>query len=184
VINQGADGAVDPEERCCAGTGGSSAMSMASCGGGDSPSWGGTAADGNSVMITVCGSFSQPAFALKQITTAAQAAVDQVNKDGGVNGKKIDLIACDDNGNPNGSTLHGRQAVQDKVSAVVGTSSHFGDNIVPQFEAANIPHMLPVAITPKGTTSKISFPAISAATPDPAVLLALKDQNCTSLAAG
>lgn len=158
-------------------------VSTAACGGGDSPSSGNApgTSDGSAVKIMVFGSLSQPPFPLKQIKTAAQAAVDQVNRDGGINGAKIDLVACDDNGSANGSTLCGRQAVQQKVAAVVGAFTLFGDNIVPLLETARIPYILPVAISPREAGSKVSFPVMSAATPIAAILLALKSQNCSSV---
>ncbi|MCU1480987.1 MAG: hypothetical protein JWQ19_1773 [Subtercola sp.] len=160
-------------------------VSVTACSSGDS-SGSSTASGGNgkTVKIMVFGSFSQPPFPLKQIDTAAQAAVKQVNADGGINGTQIELISCDDNGSANGSTACGRQAVQENVAAVVGAFTLFGDNIVPQLEAANIPYILPVAISGKEVSSTVSFPIMASATPIAADLYALKQANSCNTIVG
>lgn len=147
----------------------------------DSGSGGGEAGSGETVKIMVFGSFSQPPFPLKQIKTAAEAAVEAVNADGGIDGTTIELISCDDQSSANGSTACGRQAVEEDVAAVVGAFTLFGDNIVPQLEAADIPYILPEAISPQETTSPISFPIASASTPSAADMLAFKEQGCDTV---
>lgn len=52
--------------------------------------------------------------------TAAEVAVDKINADGGVGGRKIELIFCDSQGTPAGLAKCAQQAVQEKVTAVVG----------------------------------------------------------------
>ncbi|CAN5174946.1 hypothetical protein BH11ACT2_BH11ACT2_22320 [soil metagenome] len=157
----------------------SAVVALAACSGGnDSAS---TSAGGGSIKVMVFGSFSQPPFPLAQIKTGATAAVKRVNDAGGINGKKIDLISCDDNSSANGATACGRQAVQEGVAAVVGSFTLFGDNIVPLLESAKIPYVLPVAISHLETTSTISFPIMSASAPAAADLLALKKQGCSTI---
>lgn len=150
-------------------------VSISACSSGDSSDSSTAAGGGDTVKIMVFGSFSQPPFPLKQIDTAAQAAVKQVNADGGVNGTQIELISCDDNGSANGSTACGRQAVEEGVAAVVGAFTLFGDNIVPQLEEADIPYILPVAISGTEVTSDVSFPVMASSTPIAADLLALDE---------
>ena len=140
-------------------------------------------AGGDGVTVMVFGSFSQPPFPLRQIETAAEAAVAEINQDGGINGTKIDLVSCDDNGNANGAALCGRQAVQKKVAAVVEAFTLFGDNIVPLLESAKIPYILPAAVSAKEFSSDISFPVMSAQAPTAAALLALKKQGCRTVIA-
>jgi len=159
-------------------------VSVSACSSGDSPGSSAEPGNGNTVKIMVFGSFSQPPFPLKQIDTAAQAAVKQVNADGGINGTQIELISCDDNGSANGSTACGRQAVKENVAAVVGAFTLFGDNIVPQLEEANIPYILPVAISGTEVSSTVSFPIMASATPIAADLLALKQAKLCDVVVG
>lgn len=133
------------------------------------------------VKIMVFGSFSQPPFPLAQIKTAAEAAVARVNADGGINGAQIELIACDDQMNPNDAAACGRQAVDENVAAVVGGFTLFGDAIMPLIEAANIPYIMPVAISPMENNSADSFPIMSSATPAGAAMLSLEQQGCKNV---
>jgi ABC-type branched-subunit amino acid transport system substrate-binding protein len=153
------------------------ATAMAGCGGSDSNGESGDAA----IKVMVFGSFSQPPFALAQIETAAKAAVKAVNADGGVDGAEIELISCDDKMSANGATACARKAVDEDVAAVVGAFTLFGDNIVPLLEKANIPYVLPVAISPKETTSKVSFPVETAGTPGAVAELALSEAGCKTI---
>ncbi|WP_345067881.1 ABC transporter substrate-binding protein [Leifsonia kafniensis] len=137
----------------------------------------------NSVKIMVFGSFSQPPFPLAQIETAAKAAVAHVNAAGGIAGKdtSVELISCDDKMSANGATACGRQAVQEKVAAVVGAFSLFGDGILPLLEAADIPYINNVAIGAMDSTSEHSFPVMTAGTPMAPILTWLKDKDCGTI---
>src|SRR5690625_4188700 len=111
-----------------------------------------------STKIMVFGAFSQPPFVLPQIETAAQAAVERVNSEGGIDGVSVQLVSCDDQGNPNTAMECGRQAVDEGVDAVVGTFSLFTDNILPVLTEAEIPFIGSVAFSELETTSENSFP--------------------------
>jgi len=147
-----------------------------------SPADGGsTTAPAESVKIMVFGSFTQPPFPLAQIKTAAEAAVARVNGDGGINGAQIELISCDDQMSANGASACGRQAVEENVVAVVGGFTLFGDSIMPLIEAAKIPYIMSVAISPMENNSTDSFPIMSSSTPSGAAILSLKKQGCESV---
>src|SRR6185369_17658429 len=94
------------------------ALSLTACSSGGS---GGSKAGSSSdpIKIMAFGSFSQPPFAVPEIVTGAQAAVARVNREGGVAGRQVALVTCDDKGNPNGAAACGREAVTDHVAAVV-----------------------------------------------------------------
>jgi ABC-type branched-chain amino acid transport systems, periplasmic component len=144
---------------------------------------GGSATEDSSIKIMVLGSFSEPPYVLPEIPVGAQAAVNRVNAEGGINGRELELIICDDNGNPNDAAACARQAVNDGVAAVVGTFTLFGDSVIPLLEAAGIPDILPVAISNTELSSEISFPVMDGSTVTSAVggLLA-RDENCTNVA--
>ena len=152
-------------------------LALAGCSG----SGDGDQTPGDSVKIMVFGSFTQPPFPLAQIETAAEAAVTRVNDSGGINGTTIDLVSCDDQMSANGATACGRQAVDEGVAAVVGAFTLFGDSIVPLLEAADIPYIGNVAISELESTSDISFPVMTAGTPNFASTVSMQAQGCTSV---
>ncbi|WP_345750849.1 ABC transporter substrate-binding protein [Microbacterium rhizophilus] len=142
---------------------------------------GAAGADGESVKIMVFGSFTQPPFPLAQIKTAAEAAVQRINDEGGIGGKTpIELVSCDDEMSANGATACGRQAAQEDVAAVVGAFTLFGDSIVPLLEAADIPYIGNAAISELESTSEISFPVMTAGGPNFAGAVSLQQQGCES----
>jgi ABC-type branched-subunit amino acid transport system substrate-binding protein len=159
------------------------ALAIAGCSSSGSGSASGapSASSGSPVKIMVFGSFTQPPFPLEQIKVAAEAAVAHVNKAGGVNGRQIDLIACDDQMSANGAAACGREAVQDQVTAVVGAFTLFGDNIMPLLEQAKIPYILPVAISDMEVNSSLSFPIMSSASPAGAGMYLLKQDGCKTV---
>jgi len=133
---------------------------------------------GDTIKVMVFGSFTQPPFPLPQIQTAAQAAVDRVNEEGGVDGVPLELIACDDQGNANGASACGRQAVEEDVVAVVGAFTLFGDAIMQFLVEAGIPYVLPNATSELEVQSEISFPLVGAIPPSVAALLSFDNQGC------
>ena len=66
----------------------------------------------------------------------AQMVVDQINKSGGLNGQKVELIIYDDEGDATKTNLYSKKLItQDKVSAVIGPSlSGTSLAVVPLFE--------------------------------------------------
>jgi len=71
----------------------------------------------------------------------AQMVVDQINRDGGINGEKIELIVYDDETDPTKCNLHAKKLIsQDKVVAVIGPSvSGLSVAIIPVFEKFKTP---------------------------------------------
>jgi len=135
---------------------------------------------GETVKIMVFGSFTQPPFALPQIETGAQAAVDHVNASGGIDGTTIELVSCDDQGSANGATACGQQAVQEGVAAVVGQFTIFGDAFAGVTEAAGIPLIFPTGTSQLEVTSELSYPIVGAVVPALAALQSFDEQGCTT----
>lgn len=71
------------------------------------------------------------AVAFPRIPDGADAAVRAINKAGGVKGRPLHLIACDDGGNAGGAAACGRKAVEEGVVALVGTTSLYGSAYLP-----------------------------------------------------
>lgn len=158
--------------------GASLAVTLTGCAGTDS----GGGSDASSVKIMVLGSFTKPPYVLPEIKVAAQAAVNRINADGGVGGHKVELIACDENDNPNGAAACARQAVQDRVAAVVGSFTLYGDQVVPLLEQAHIPDIMDTAISAKEGSSSVSFPVSAAGSAISAMAVGLKQQGCDKAA--
>jgi ABC-type branched-subunit amino acid transport system substrate-binding protein len=154
---------------------GVAALFIAGCSSGGAAS---TESTGETLKIMAFGELSQPPFPLPQLATGAQAAVDRINADGGVNGKQIELITCDDQGSANGATACGQQAVQEKVLAVVGQFTLFGDAFVGLTDEAGIPLILNTATSQLEVTSELSYPIVAALPPSVAALISLAEQGC------
>jgi len=141
-------------------------------------------AAGSPVNIMIEGAISGPVYALPEMVTGAQAAVDRLNKEGGVDGQTVKLITCDDQGNPNNDAACGREAVADHVVAAVGSLSIYDNDFIPALAAANIPYFASTDINPIDHTSPVSFPVNASATDYTAEgeLLAKDSGKCTDAA--
>jgi branched-chain amino acid transport system substrate-binding protein len=109
------------------------------------------------------GQFQAPQFAFPEALTGIQAEINHVNQAGGVNGRKINLIVCNDQGDPNVGADCGRKAVSDGVAAVIAGWSNTGPNILPILSAAGIPEIGSELNTQTDLTSKNVY------APDPAI---------------
>lgn len=106
------------------------------------------------------GSYDNPVYAIPEVKTAMQAAVDKVNAGGGIGGHPLRAVYCDDQLSPNGATACAQQAQSEKVAAVVGAVEVIGDAL-PVLEKAGIPYIGGAGISPQELTSSISFPLAS-----------------------
>lgn len=122
------------------------------------------AASKGTVNVMIEGAISGPVYALPEMVTGAKAGVARLNADGGVDGHKVNLIVCDDQGNPNLDASCGRQAVADHVVAAVGSLSEYDQRFIPALAKAKIPYFGSTDINPIDHTSPVSFPIISTIT--------------------
>jgi branched-chain amino acid transport system substrate-binding protein len=74
--------------------------------------------DDDVVRIGVAGSFSDPIGLPMQ--QAAELAAEEINADGGINGKRLELIIRDDYSDPDSAVFVAGDLYNSKVSAVVG----------------------------------------------------------------
>lgn len=86
-----------------------------------------------------------------------EAYADQLNDHGGLDGKKVEVIACNDKFDPNEAVNCAREAVQEKVVAVVGGLSAFSDQIIPILEQAKIPWIGTSGLTAPELSSEYSW---------------------------
>jgi ABC-type branched-subunit amino acid transport system substrate-binding protein len=138
----------------------------AACGAAEGTGSGGQPADGqrkaftmpagSEVKIMMIATKNTPGLKEQTAFAAAQARVDSINASGGLNGHRLTLLECDENLDPNQERACVGKAVDEKVSAVVGSSLLFD-----QFDGlqrAGIPLIYNVGLTPKLYQSPISYP--------------------------
>lgn len=108
-----------------------------------------------SIKLMALGPINAVGFSIPSIPVGAQVAVNEINAAGGVGGKKLVLLQCNDNNDPNTGAACAVTAVKDKVAAVVGGLSTVAPEIIPYLERAKIPW---VGATPVGNfTSPILY---------------------------
>jgi ABC-type branched-subunit amino acid transport system substrate-binding protein len=157
------------------------AMLMAACGGDDSGSQSAssTSAAGGSAATTASGGSSGSAAApsgtpikvmvtapvntqlppYPNIPAAAKVYESYINDKGGIAGHPLQLITCDNKGDPNEGANCARQAVDEKVVAVVGSFTFDASRIIPILEQANTAWFGECCpLVAQEFTSPISFP--------------------------
>jgi ABC-type branched-subunit amino acid transport system substrate-binding protein len=72
------------------------------------------------------------------IPAAAQVYAKYINDKGGISGHPLQVITCDDRGDPNEGANCARKAVDEKVAAVVGSFVFDASRIIPVLENAKI----------------------------------------------
>jgi ABC-type branched-subunit amino acid transport system substrate-binding protein len=92
------------------------------------------------------------------VDAGARAAIAAINAKGGINGKKIEYSFCNTKGDANQALTCARQAVTDKVTAVVGGVEIYTTQSTPILEKGNIPIIGNVPISNIDGTSSVSYP--------------------------
>jgi branched-chain amino acid transport system substrate-binding protein len=91
------------------------------------------------------------------LETDLQASAAAVNRAGGIHGHPLQMLICDDNGDPNKNLACSRQAVSEHVAAVITTDA---DTIagLPILKAAGIPVISTLGFWNQELTSRYVFP--------------------------
>lgn len=135
--------------------------SLAACGnlsGNNGSASNSTAASGVIKVMTL-GNWNQPALGTSdpEYPAGALAAAAAVNASGGIGGRKVQVIVCSDDGDPNVARSCADKAVSDHVMAIVGLQSLFAPNILPTLRKASIPVIGAVAFGTAEVQSPNSF---------------------------
>jgi hypothetical protein len=101
-----------------------------------------------------------PALDDSEIAANVEAAAKQVNDAGGIHGRKLEIIPCNNQLDPNVHMTCIRKAIDEKVVAVVGSVSFF-PNVYPALEKAGIAWLGGFGILKEELNSPISFPVTS-----------------------
>ncbi|MBC2865016.1 ABC transporter substrate-binding protein [Streptomyces mexicanus] len=126
-------------------------LTLTGCGSGGGQSGGGP------VKIFQFAPYESQTASLPYMKTSAQAAVDEVNAAGGINGRKLELETCDEKYDPNEAVRCAQRAVQEHAVAVVGSLSAFGAQVMPVLQSAKIPSIGADALTPADARSPMNY---------------------------
>ncbi|GLX11158.1 ABC transporter substrate-binding protein [Microbispora sp. NBRC 16548] len=126
---------------------------LGACGGNSSEKSAGS--DGAIKLMNIT-AVNSPLQNYPDVKAGADAAVKAINAKGGINGKKIDLLFCNTNSDPNQALSCARQAVSEKVAAVVGYTDTFSSQALPVLEKANIPA---IGLMPRGNAIELNSAA-------------------------
>lgn len=88
----------------------------------------------------------------------ATAYAKWINKHGGINGRKLKVLTCNDHNTSVSAAKCARQAVQENVVAVVGSYSEFSDSYFAPLEGAGIPYIGGYGVTSEEFTRALSYP--------------------------
>jgi ABC-type branched-subunit amino acid transport system substrate-binding protein len=112
-------------------------------------------------------------YSAVEFVPSAQSAVDRVNAAGGIGGRDVELISCNDKYDPNEALRCAKKAVQEDVVAVVGSLSAFGDQTAPILASKKIPVIGSNGLVPSDYTGEHSYlldPGVAAYTGSPLLL--------------
>ena len=88
----------------------------------------------------------------------ATAYAKWINKHGGLNGRKLKVLTCNDHNTSISAAQCARQAVKENVVAVVGSYSEFSDSYFAPLEGAGIPYIGGYGVTTEEFTRALSYP--------------------------
>ncbi|MFD8725216.1 ABC transporter substrate-binding protein [Streptomyces sp. NPDC059629] len=138
-----------------------SAVAMAACtslaaGCGTVPGLSGSADDTIKIMTWApqdTGATNKPGM-----PAMASAYVRWINSQGGIHGRKLKLLTCNDHNTSVGAASCAQRAVDENVVAVVGSYSQFGDSYFAPLEGAAIPYIGGYGASNQEFTSPVSYP--------------------------
>jgi ABC-type branched-subunit amino acid transport system substrate-binding protein len=114
----------------------------------------------STVKVMFAGMFSGD-VPLPMSRDVAKASVDRINAAGGVDGRQLDVVYCDDRRDPNLAAQCARDAVQQGVVAYLSAEVNFADVVLPVLEAGGIPMIKAVPSVPAELSSPASYPILS-----------------------
>jgi branched-chain amino acid transport system substrate-binding protein len=115
---------------------------------------GGTTDTGGIIKVGVYGDLSGQTSSFGESTrNGVRMAVDEINAAGGINGRKVEIIVEDDQGQPQqASTVVTKLINQDKVVAIIGeVASSNSLAAAPRAQEAKVPMITPSSTNPKVT---------------------------------
>lgn len=88
----------------------------------------------------------------------AQAYARWLNAQSGIDGRRLNVLTCNEKNDAVTASRCARRAVEEKAVAVVGSYSQYADAFLPTLEGAGIPYIGGYGITNDEFTSPLSYP--------------------------
>ncbi|GAA1900390.1 ABC transporter substrate-binding protein [Streptantibioticus ferralitis] len=88
----------------------------------------------------------------------AEAYARMVNAEGGINGRPLKVLTCDEHNDSVRAERCAQQAVSSHAVAVVGSYSQYGQSFMASLENAGIPYLGGYGVAPEEFTSPLSYP--------------------------
>jgi branched-chain amino acid transport system substrate-binding protein len=111
------------------------------CGDSGANAGGGAGGSGDPIVVGSINTESSPSGAFAMITDAAEAYFTRINEEGGIDGRQIEFLRCDDEGDPAKGEDCGRRMVEKGAVAVLGGIAFSSAAFLPILEAAEIPYV-------------------------------------------
>src|SRR3546814_278033 len=88
----------------------------------------------------------------------ARAAAERINRDGGIDGRPVEVELCDAERNANAAAACARRAVEEGFAAVVGSTTTQGAAYLPVLEEAGIPSIANLGVGSMDFQSPVAYP--------------------------
>ncbi|GAB2880913.1 ABC transporter substrate-binding protein [Streptomyces deserti] len=88
----------------------------------------------------------------------ARAYARWINAKGGINGRELNVLTCNDHNDSVAAAKCARRAAEENAVAVVGSYSQYADSFFPPLEGEGIPYIGGYGITNDEFTSPLSYP--------------------------
>jgi len=92
------------------------------------------------------------------MTALAEAVGRELNAKGGLNGRKVQVLTCNEHNTSDGVSACARQAVDAHAVAVLGSYSQYGSSFIPTLESAGIPYIGGYGLSTPEFSSPMSYP--------------------------
>ncbi|MES4901292.1 MULTISPECIES: ABC transporter substrate-binding protein [unclassified Streptomyces] len=95
---------------------------------------------------------------MPEMPAMAQAYARWVNDNGGIHGRKLKVLTCNERNDPSEAARCARRAADENVVAVVGSYSQFGRYFISALEGSGIPYIGGYGLTQEEFDSPYSYP--------------------------
>ncbi|MGQ4437531.1 MULTISPECIES: ABC transporter substrate-binding protein [unclassified Streptomyces] len=113
---------------------------------------------GDSITVMTWAPWDTSATNKPGMPAMATAYAKWINKHGGINGRKLKVLTCNDHNTNVSAAKCAREAVAKNVVAVVGSYSEFSDSFFAPLEGAGIPYLGGYGVTTEEFTRALSYP--------------------------
>lgn len=160
-----------------------SSLALNACGDDDNKS-SSTGSSSETILVGGMAPLTSEVYTCPECKGGLEAAIGRINKDGGINGKKLELEFCDTKFTAAGEVNCARSLVRDKVSAVLAPNAPADGtgSVFKVFEQAKTPVIGGFGNTPAELESDVAFP-LSAGLPgwEAGAVSALTSQGVTKI---